>query len=167
MEKSVDTRSVAKLQTVGKQSTKLGRPTVKPDPVIVEKVLEHVANGGTLRAFCRKKNMPSYRTLYRWMSQDNDESRDFMSRFTYTSRFLGARAIAEEALALVDTPPPIIGEGENARMDNAHVNWMRSRADLRLRLLAKWYPQEYSEKLIGIETKGDINVNVITGVPQQ
>ena len=106
--------------------------------------------------------MPSYRTLYRWLDKDEE----FMSRFVYTSRFLGARAIAEEALALVDTPPPMVGEGENARMDNAHVNWMRSRADLRLRLLAKWYPQEYSEKLIGIETKGDINVNVITGVPQ-
>ena len=152
-------------QIVSKQS-KLGRPVKKPDPVIVEKVLEHVANGGTLRAFCREKGNPSYRTLYRWMSQDNKESKDFLSRFTYTSRFLGARAIAEEALALVDTPPPVIGEGENARYDNAHVNWMRSRADLRLRLLAKWFPQEYSEKLIGIETKGDINVNVITGVPQ-
>ena len=146
--------------------SKLGRPIKKPDPVIVEKVLEHVANGGTLRAFCRKKGNPSYRTLYRWMSQDNKESKDFLSRFTYTSRFLGARAIAEEALELVDTPPPMIGEGENARYDNSHVNWMRSRADLRLRLLAKWFPQEYSEKLIGIETKGDINVQVITGVPQ-
>ena len=166
MEKSAVTKSVAKLQTDGKQSTKLGRPIGKPDPEIVEKVLEHVALGGTVRAFCRQKGMPSYRTLYRWMSQDSEEGKDFLSRFTYTSRFLGARAIAEEALALVDTPPPMIGEGENARMDNAHVNWMRSRADLRLRLLAKWYPQEYSEKLIGIETKGDINVNVITGVPQ-
>ena len=152
----------AKLQTVGKQSTKLGRPIEKPDPEICEKLLEHVANGGTVRAFCRQKGMVSYRTLYRWLDKDAA----FMSRFVHISRFLGARAIAEEALALVDTPPPMVGEGENARMDNAHVNWMRSRADLRLRLLAKWYPQEYSEKLIGIETKGDINVNVITGVPQ-
>ena len=152
--------------TDSKQS-KLGRPVKKPDPVIVEKVLEHVANGGTLRAFCRQKGMVSYRTLYRWMSQDNKESKDFLSRFRYTSRFLGARAIAEEALELVDTPPPVIGEGENARYDNSHVNWMRSRADLRLRLLAKWFPQEYSEKLIGIETKGDINVTISTGVPQE
>ena len=166
MPKLQNTKSEGKLEIVGKQSTKLGRPIGKPDPEIVEKVLEHVALGGTVRAFCRQKGMPSYRTLYRWMSQDSEEGKDFLSRFTYTSRFLGARAIAEEALALVDTPPPMIGEGENARMDNAHVNWMRSRADLRLRLLAKWYPQEYSEKLIGIETKGDINVNVITGVPQ-
>ena len=150
--------------TDSKQS-KLGRPTVKPDPVIVEKVLEHVANGGTLRAFCRKKGMPSYRTLYRWMSQENKESKDFLSRFTYTSRFLGARAIAEEALALVDTIPPVIGDGDNARMDNAHVNWMRSRADLRLKLLSKWYPQEYGDK-VGIDAKGDINLTISTGVPQ-
>ena len=115
------------IQPVGKQSKKIGRPVSKPDPVIVEQVLEHVAHGGTLRAFCRQKGMPSYRTLYRWLDKDEE----FLSRFTYVSRFLGARAIAEEALALVDTPPPIIGEGDNARMDNAHVNWMRSRSDLR------------------------------------
>ena len=167
MQKSLKDVSAVKPQIVGKQSTKLGRPTVKPDPVIVEKVLEHVANGGTLRAFCRKKGMPSYRTLYRWMSQNNEESKDFLSRFTYTSRFLGARAIAEECLEIIDTLPTVIGEGENARYDNAIVNYNKARADVRLRLLAKWFPQEYSEKLIGIETKGDINVTVITGVPEK
>ena len=147
-------------QIVLKQS-KLGRPVSKPDPEIVEKVLEHVALGGTLRAFCRQKGMPSYRTLYRWLDKDQE----FLSRFTYVSRFLGARAIAEEALALVDTPPPVIGEGDNARMDNAHVNWMRSRSDLRLKLLSKWYPQEYGDK-VGIDAKGDINLTISTGVPQ-
>jgi len=160
LQKSVNTKSGGKLQTVGKQSTKLGRPISQPDPEICEKVLEHVALGGTVRAFCRQKGMPSYRTLYRWLDKDEQ----FMSRFVYVSRFLGARAIAEEALALVDTPPPVIGEGENARLDNAHVNWMRSRADLRLRLLAKWYPQEYGDK-VGIDA-GNINLTISTGVPQ-
>ena len=50
-------------------------------------------------------------------------------------------------------------------MDNAHVNWMRSRADLRLKLLAKWYPQEYGDK-VGIDAKGDIRLSIITGVPE-
>ena len=148
-------------QIVLKQS-KLGRPVSKPDPEIVEMVLEHVALGGTLRAFCRQKGMPSYRTLYRWLDKDQE----FLSRFTYVSRFLGARAIAEEALALVDTPPPVIGEGDNARMDNAHVNWMRSRSDLRLKLLSKWYPQENGDK-VGIDAKGDINLTISTGIPQK
>ena len=40
------------MQHALKQS-KLGRPTAKPDPIICEKLLEHVANGGTLRAFKR------------------------------------------------------------------------------------------------------------------
>ena len=163
--KSAAMKKELAIQPVGKQSKKIGRPVSKPDPVIVEQVLEHVAHGGTLRAFCRQKGMVSYRTLYRWMSQDSEEGRDFLSRFTYVSRFLGARAIAEEALALVDTPPPIIGEGDNARMDNAHVNWMRSRSDLRLKLLSKWFPQEYGDK-VGIDARGDINLTISTGVPQ-
>ena len=147
-------------QIVSKQS-KLGRPVKKPDPVIVENLLVHVANGGTVRAFCREKHNPSYNTIYRWLDKD----KELMTRFTYTSRFLGARAIAEEALELVDTIPPVIGDGDNARMDNAHVNWMRSRADLRLKLLSKWYPQEYGEK-VGIDARGDINLTISTGIPQ-
>ena len=163
MQSTVDTSGATKHRTSGKQSSKLGRPVSKPDMAICEKMLEHVANGGTLRAFCRQKGMPSYRTLYRWLDKDSD----LMSRFVYNSRFLGARAIAEETLEIIDTPPPLIGEGENARYDNTIVNWNAKRADIRLRLLAKWYPQEYSEKLIGIETKGDINVTISTGVPQE
>ena len=147
-------------QLVTKQS-KLGRPVKKPDPVIVENLLVHVANGGTVRAFCREKHNPSYNTIYRWLDKD----KELMTRFTYVSRFLGARAIAEEALELVDTIPPVIGDGDNARMDNAHVNWMRSRADLRLKLLSKWYPQEYGDK-VGIDAKGDINLTISTGIPQ-
>jgi len=145
----------------GSKQSKLGRPVKKPDPVIVENLLVHVANGGTVRAFCREKHNPSYNTIYRWLDKD----KELMTRFTYTSRFLGARAIAEEALELVDTIPPVIGDGDNARMDNAHVNWMRSRADLRLKLLAKWYPQEYGEK-VGIDARGDINLTISTGIPQ-
>ena len=146
--------------TDSKQS-KLGRPVKKPDPVIVENLLVHVANGGTVRAFCREKHNPSYNTIYRWLDKD----KELMTRFTYVSRFLGARAIAEEALELVDTIPPVIGDGDNARMDNAHVTWMRSRADLRLKLLSKWYPQEYGDK-VGIDAKGDINLTISTGIPQ-
>ena len=145
----------------GSKQSKLGRPVKKPDPVIVENLLVHVANGGTVRAFCREKHNPSYNTIYRWLDKD----KELMTRFTYMSRFLGARAIAEEALELVDTIPPVIGDGDNARMDNAHVNWMRSRADLRLKLLAKWYPQEYGEK-VGIDARGDINLTISTGIPQ-
>ena len=145
----------------GSKQSKLGRPVKKPDPLIVENLLVHVANGGTVRAFCREKHNPSYNTIYRWLDKD----KELMTRFTYVSRFLGARAIAEEALELVDTVPPVIGDGDNARMDNAHVNWMRSRADLRLKLLAKWYPQEYGDK-VGIDAKGDINLTISTGIPQ-
>ena len=145
----------------GSKQSKLGRPVKKPDPLIVENLLVHVANGGTVRAFCREKHNPSYNTIYRWLDKD----KELMTRFTYVSRFLGARAIAEEALELVDTVPPVIGDGDNARMDNAHVNWMRSRADLRLKLLAKWYPQEYGDK-VGIDAKGDINLTITTGIPQ-
>ena len=161
MPKSANTKLGGKLQTVGKQSTKLGRPTSQPDPEICERLLEHVANGGTVRAFCREKHNPSYKTIYRWLQKDSE----LMTRFTHMSRFLGARAIAEECLEIIDTLPPLIGEGENARYDNSIVNWNAKRCEVRLKLLSKWFPQEYGDK-VGIDAKGDINLTISTGIPQ-
>ena len=148
-------------QLDGKLLKPVGRPIAKPDPEICEKLLEHVANGGTVRAFCRDKNNPSYKTIYRWLQKDSE----LMTRFTHMSRFLGARAIAEECLEIIDTIPPVIGEGENARYDNTIVNWNAKRCEVRLKLLAKWFPQEYGEK-VGLAT-GDINLTINTGIPQK
>ena len=35
----------------------------------------------------------------------------------------------------------------------------------RLKLLAKWNPKKYGEK-VGVEAKGDISLTISTGVPQ-
>ena len=85
-------------------------------------------------------------TLYRWL----DKNPTLMSRFVHKQ--IPWSSCTEECLEIIDTPPPLIGEGENARYDNAIVNWNAKRADIRL-LLAKWYPQEYSEKLIGLRLR--------------
>ena len=58
----------------------------------------------------------------------------------------------------------MIGEDEQ-RIDPSWVQLKKVKADITLRLLSKW-SSRYSDKVIGID-KADINVNVITGVPQK
>ena len=163
MQKSLKVREDARLQTVGKQSTKLVRPIGKLDPVIVEEVLLWVASGGTLRSYCRQEGKPAYTTIYNWMNKNTDESKAFLERFG-KSREMGADFIADEILEMVDETPRMIGEDEQ-RIDPSWVNLTRLRCDLRLRLLAKWHPQKWSDKT-NLEHSGGISLTVSTGVPQ-
>jgi hypothetical protein len=65
---------------------------------------------------------------------------------------VGADAIAEEALAIIDAEPERVielddeGKQSRSRIDSAAVTWARNRADMRLKLLAKWNPKKYGEK---------------------
>ena len=145
--------------TDSKQS-KLGRPSSKPNQVIVEEICDWIAHGKTLRSYCRLKGKPSWRTIYNWLDKDSE----FSSRFTQV-RMMGADAIAEVALELIDTPPVLTGSEDSPKLDNAHVNWMRNRADLRLKLLAKWFPQRYGDR-VGLDHTGDIKLVINTGIPQ-
>ena len=161
MPKSANTKSGGKLQTVTKQSTKLGRPTEKPDPVIVNEIIDWIAHGNTLRSYCRLKNKPNWRTIYNWLEKDDG---DFIARFAH-ARDMGADAIAEECLEIIDSPPPLCGSEGNTRLDPAAVQMQKNRVEARLKLLAKWNPKKYGEK-VGVEAKGDINLTISTGLPQ-
>ena len=164
MQKLPNTVSGGKLQTDTKQSTKLGRPIEKPDPVIVEEVLLWVSEGNTLRSYCRQKNKPAYTTIYNWMNKNTDESKEFLERFA-RAREWGADCIADEILEIVDEMPRMIGEDQQ-RIDPSFIQEKRVRAEIRLKLLAKWHPQKWSDRT-NLEHSGGISLTVNTGVPQQ
>ena len=147
-------------QLVTKQS-KLGRPSTKPDPDIVNEIINWIAHGNTLRSYCRQENKPNWRTIYNWLEKDDG---DFIARFAH-ARDMGADAIAEECLEIIDAPPPLCGSEGNTRLDPAAVQMQKNRVEARLKLLAKWNPKKYGEK-VGVEAKGDISLTISTGVPQ-
>ena len=147
-------------QLVTKQS-KLGRPSTKPDPVIVNEIINWIAHGNTLRSYCRQKNKPNWRTIYNWLEKDDG---DFIARFAH-ARDMGADAIAEECLEIIDAPPPLCGSEGNTRLDPAAVQMQKNRVEARLKLLAKWNPKKYGER-VDVAGKADINLTISTGVPQ-
>ena len=147
-------------QLVTKQS-KLGRPSTKPDPVVVNEIIEWIAHGNTLRSYCRQKNKPNWRTIYNWLEKDDG---DFITRFAH-ARDMGAHAIAEECLEIIDEPAALCGSEGNTRLDPAYVQQQKNRVEARLKLLAKWNPKKYGDK-VGLDHTGDIKLVINTGIPQ-
>jgi hypothetical protein len=126
-----------------------GRP---PEPVpsrFADEIIEAISNGESLRAWCRVKGRPTFTTVYDWISKDEQ----FALRFKEARR-RGFDAIADECKVIASSQP-------NDQLD---LNWKKLQIDTALRLLGKWDPSRYGDK-VGIDHGGGITLNVITGVP--
>lgn len=127
---------------------KMGRPpgdTLYPNKEkIKDQLVSWLAQGKTLREFCRQEGMPHNTAVYDWEKQDED----FAQRIA-RARVIGHNAIAEESLAIMDTEPlAVFDEDGNKRYDPGSIAWNKGRAEHRLKLLAKWNPRLYGDKTI-------------------
>lgn len=118
---------------------KLGRPAEIVPQDQAEAIVTWITEGRTLRDYCRQSGAPNWNTVYAWVQKDAD----FAERIA-KARDAGADAIAEDILQMIDSQPTIL---EGGKIDPAHVQWMRVRADMRLRLLSKWRPSKYGDKV--------------------
>lgn len=136
-----------------KPATKKAKPAVKRgakrkyDPALfVDEICERLMNGETLRSICRGGDFPSWQVVYEWANQD-DEITDRIAR----AREAGFDAIAMQALEIADTPQ----EGESVTEDDKGTRVTRGdmlghrklQVDTRLKLLAKWCPGRYGDKV--------------------
>lgn len=87
--------------------------------------------------------MPAWRTVYRWKAEDA----------TFSARIAGAReagfdAIAEECLDIADDTSRDTLTDDNG--DRANTEWIsrsKLKIETRLKLLAKWDPKRYGDKI--------------------
>lgn len=106
-------------------------------------ICEWIAQGKTLRDYSRQPTKPSYGTIYDWLEVDNE----FSSRFA-RARKIGEQVIAQECLAIADDGSNDWQETEfGPRINTEHINRSRLRVDTRLKLLAKWNPKEWGDKI--------------------
>lgn len=105
-------------------------------------ICERIAEGEPLREICREENMPSWRTVYDWITAHPD----FATRFAH-ARDLGGDAIAEETLEIIDEEPERIQTEHGLRIDPAHVQWTKNRVEQRMKLLSKWHPKKYGDSI--------------------
>lgn len=142
-----------------------GRPSIRTD-AIVEEILERVTAGEPLAQVLRTEGFPKPSTFYLWLEKDAELS----GRFARAREF-GADAIAVEALRIADTP--IEGVRRKETEDGVEVTTedmlghRRLQVETRLKLLAKWDPKRYGEKVQvdGPGAGGSHLIQVVTGVP--
>jgi hypothetical protein len=88
--------------------------------------------------------MPDVKTVYLWMAQNET----FLQQYTKAKEDQ-ADTLQEDILDIADTEPmQVVDDKGVARIDSAHVNWMRLRIDSRKWIASKLKPKKYGERQI-------------------
>lgn len=137
----------------GPEKPKMGRPS-KYTPELASEICERLSNGEPLRQICRDEHMPSWVAIYDWMAKDDGlgDKGAGLSLAIARAREVGQDAIAEQIWLDMHTEPErILSEG-GSRIDSGYVQLIKARADIGLKLLAKWNPKRYGDR---VELAGD------------
>lgn len=129
-----------------KPKPKRGRPTICT-VAVMDEIIHRIGTGEPLRQICRDDHMPSFGAVYDWLETD----KDFSSRFA-RARERGEEAIAQECLDIADnaTNDWMVSHGQDStgwKLNGEHVQRSKIRIDTRLKLLAKWNPKKWGEKV--------------------
>ena len=112
-------------------------------PEIVEEILRRVSDGEPLRQVCRSEGMPGWNAFYAWLDGDKELAWRFGR-----AREKGEEAIAAECLEIADNASQDMIETEyGLRLNTEHVQRSKLRIETRLKLLAKWNPKKWGEKV--------------------
>lgn len=133
---------------IAPQKKKTGRPS-KYTPEIAQEMCNMLADGIPLREICRQEGYPAWRTVYDWMYQDDalGEAGVGLSAAIARAREVGQDAIAEQIWVEINQEPErILSEG-GGRIDPGYVQWQKAKAEIGLKLLAKWNPKRYGDKI--------------------
>lgn len=128
------------------QKRKRGRPSTYNEEVANE-ICSRLADGEPLRQICRDPRMPHWMTVYAWQ----DRHDDFRIRIA-RAREMGEDAIAQECLEIADDARNDWmerngGDAPGYALNGEHVQRSKLRIETRLKLLAKWNPRKWGEKV--------------------
>jgi hypothetical protein len=125
---------------------KRGRPSLFTQ-AIADRICAQLSQGIPLAEICRSEGYPAVRTISLWR-----EKRPAFDAAYARARDEGFDAIAADCLRIADdtsNDTVVVGNDENAR-EAPNSEWIarsKLRIETRLRLLSKWDPKRYGEKL--------------------
>lgn len=133
-----------------------GRPS-KFTPEIAAEICARLSKGEPMAVICRDEGMPSVQTVSEWRGKD-----ETFSGSIARAREEGFDALAAQCLDIADetsNDTVTVGSDENAR-EAANTEWIarsKLRIETRLKLLAKWDPKRYGER-VHQEHSGELTV---------
>lgn len=142
---------VGSSQSVGIQD-KGGRPS-KYTPELIDEIAARLSKGEPLAAICRDDHMPHPSTVRDWM-----EAREDVSRAIARGREDGEDWLMAECLNIADSRTEKTTFGG---FDGGHIQEKKLRIETRLKLLAKWNPKKYGDKLDVTSGGERLNTEVI------
>lgn len=104
-------------------------------------ILDGIAEGVPLRQLCRDLGVGKS-TVYDRMKEDET----FAGRFA-RAREIGFDAIAEEAFEIAEETPQRTPTQFGDKVDPGFVQHQKNRIETRLKLLAKWDPKRYGDRV--------------------
>ena len=129
------------------QTVKRPRNVSTYDPDVARVICEHLSEGIPLRQICREnEGFPAWRTVYDWMGRDPE-----LAASIARARDIGYDAIAEECLLIADTvqfgqKQVMTDEGTATTIEDM-LGHRKLQIETRLKLLAKFHPTKYGEKI--------------------
>jgi hypothetical protein len=123
----------------------MGRPSSFTQEM-ADRICEHLAEGRSLRSFCKLEIAPSKATVMRWM-RDNEAFRDQYAR----AREDQAETLADEITDIADDgsndyTTRMRGDEEVEVVNTDHINRSRLRIDARKWFAGKVAPKKYGER---------------------
>jgi hypothetical protein len=121
----------------------MGRPS-KFNPELIEAICERLSKGEPLAQICRDEGMPGVQTIADWGKEREDVSVSIAR-----AREAGEEQMALDCLNIADN------NGKDMRVlesgvevvDSDVVQRAKLRIDTRLKLLAKWNPKKWGDKV--------------------
>ena len=127
----------------------MGRPS-KRTPELIAEIVERLSKGEPLAKICRDEHMPDRKSIWNWEQEDPELS----PRIAH-AREAGFDVIALNALEIADDGSRDYAIGEDGFvLNHDHIQRSRLRVDTRLKLLAKWDPKRYGDKVQHANAEG-------------
>jgi len=135
-----------------------GRPSSFTQEV-ADEICRRLAQGEPLAQICRDDNMPAVRTVSDWKKASEAFSADFVR-----AREEGFDQIAADCLDIADETSNDTVYGESgARANSEWISRSKLRIETRLKLLAKWDPKRYGDKITQEHANPD-GTGLFTGI---
>ena len=128
----------------------------KKTAAVTAAIIERVSTGETLTSVCRDLGVGT-RTVYDWMEADTELSAQFAR-----ARASGYDAIADECMEIADDGSgDYIITDDGPALNKEHIQRAKLRVETRLKLLAKWDPKRYGDKLQA-DLSGGLSVKIVS-----